>query len=129
MMKLGAMIAFAVLCGGSMASAAAPADFTCANRNAEINCTAQACKVEIEGFTPMSVSREGNQLEVCAYSGCWKGPLDLIRTRGDLTILHARLGGWQGDGSAQVAVSFNRKEKIATMLWDNFAQALSCGEQ
>lgn len=120
-------IAVALLCSSSVTSAAAPTDFTCVNRNAEIRCNAQACEVETEAFTPMSLSREGNQLEVCAYSGCWSGPLDLIRTRGELTILHARLRGWQGEGSAQVAIAFDRKEKNATMLWDDFAQALNCG--
>lgn len=114
----------ALLCMPAIVSAAAPGDFTCVNRNAEINCSAEACEVETGGFTPMSLSREGNRIEVCAYSGCWKGPLDLIRTRGDLTILHARLSG----GHGQVSVSYDRKLKVASMIWGNFVQALSCGE-
>jgi hypothetical protein len=103
--------------------AAAATDFSCRNDAAEITCSATGCEVKKDEFTPMGVSREGNRLEVCAYSGCWSGTLDLIRTRGDLTILHATLS--RGQGAA--AVVYNRKEKTATMLWGNFTQALSCG--
>jgi hypothetical protein len=114
----------AALAAPAAAIAAGPADFTCTNRAAQIACTSANCEVETQGFTPMSVSRSGNRLEVCAYSGCWSGPLDLVRTRGDLVILHARLAG----GHGQATVSYDRKAGIATMLWGNFAQGLSCGE-
>jgi len=100
-------------------------DFTCSNDSAQISCSAATCEVETEGFTPMSVARAGNTLQVCAYSGCWSGMLDLIIKRGDVTILHARLE----EGQGLLTVSFNDKEQIATMLWGNFAQALNCGER
>lgn len=102
---------------------AAPGDFTCRNASAQISCTASACEVETASFTPMSVSRSGANLEVCAYSGCWSGPLDLIRVRGDHTILHAVLARGQGG----VTLVHDRRIKIATMLWGNFAQPLNCG--
>lgn len=122
-MRVCTGIAIGTLFAACPALAAAPSDFTCANRNAQISCDGKSCSVETDAFTPMSVSREGNRLEVCAYSGCWKGPLDLIRTRGDLTILHAQLEG----GKGQASVTYDRKQKVATMLWGNFVQALSCG--
>lgn len=105
------------------ALAAAPGDFTCANRNAQVSCTAATCEIETGSFTPMGVSREGNRLEVCAYSGCWSGPLDLIRTRGDLTILHASLGG----GRDPAAVIYDRKAQVATLMWGSFVLPMSCG--
>ncbi|WP_285709100.1 hypothetical protein [Erythrobacter oryzae] len=118
------VISLAALAVPAAAVAAGPGDFTCANRQAQISCNGAACEVETASFTPMSVSRSGNRLEVCAYTGCWSGPLDLVRTRGDLVILHARLSGGQGTAS----VTYDRRQKIATMLWGNFAQAMSCGE-
>lgn len=120
----GPIASGAFLLGSSLSAAAATDDFTCTNRSAEISCDAVSCRLETEGFTAMSVSRSGRKLQVCAYSGCWSGALDMIRTRDNLTILHARLEGGQG----QLTVSFDHNEKIATMLWGNFAQALNCGE-
>ena len=107
------------------AAHAAPSDFTCRNGSAQISCAAAACEVETSDFTPMSVSRTGARLEVCAYSGCWSGPLDLIRIRGDHTILHAVLARNQGG----VTLTYGRRTRIATMLWGNFAQPLNCGDQ
>jgi hypothetical protein len=123
-MKARTILTAAVLGTASLAHAAAPTDFSCRNTAAQIACEAATCEVETESFTPMGVSRTGNRLEVCAYTSCQSGPLDLIRTRGDLTILHAKLAGGQG----AVSVTYDRKQKIATMLWGNYAQAMSCGD-
>jgi hypothetical protein len=118
------LLCVAALAVPAVASAADSADFSCDNRAAEISCTGEGCEVETESFTRMLVSRSGNRLKVCAYSGCWSGPLDLIRTRGDLVILHARLSG----GLGQVSVTYDRRQTIATMLWGKFAQALICAK-
>jgi hypothetical protein len=103
---------------------AAPGDFACRNASAQISCTGEACAVETGSFTPMAVSRTGDNLEVCAYSGCGEGALDLIHTRGALTFLHAVLTGGPVNGPA--AVVFDREQKIATLLWGSFAQPLNC---
>lgn len=124
-MRTKSILAIATLLAAGPALAAAPTDFTCGNRNAQISCDASACEINTDEFTPMGVSRKGNRLEVCAYTGCWGGPLDLIRTRGDLTILHARLS----DGHDPVAVIYDRKAQVATMMWGSFAQPMSCGAQ
>jgi hypothetical protein len=123
MKAIQAIAATLALAVGGAAQAAGSTDFTCRNAAAEITCSASGCEVNSDGFTPMSVSRQGDRLEVCAYSGCWSGALDLIRTRGDLAILHATLAQGQG----QAAVVYNRKDQTATMLWGNYALALSCG--
>jgi hypothetical protein len=123
MKAIPALAAALSLSAGGAAQAAVSTDFTCRNAAAEITCSASGCEVNSDGFTPMSVSRQGDRLEVCAYSGCWSGALDLIRTRGDLAILHATLERGQG----QAAVAYNRKDQTATMLWGNYALALSCG--
>lgn len=118
------IVSSAFLLASVLTASATAGDFACTNRSAEISCSAGSCEVATDGFTPMSVSRAGKNVQICAYSGCWSGRLDLIRTRGNLTILHARLE----DGQGQLTVSFDRSAKIATMLWGNFAQALNCGE-
>lgn len=123
MIELSKHAAVALALALAMPAHAAPGDFTCRNASAQISCTAGACEVETGSFTPMSVSRSGAQLEVCAGSGCWSGPLDLIRVRGDQTILHAVLARGQG----RVTLAHNRRTQIATILWGNFAQPLNCG--
>ena len=102
---------------------AAPGDFTCRNTAAEITCKADGCEINRDGFTPMSVSRTGTMLEVCAGESCMPGTLDLVRVRADQTILHAVLARGQGG----VTLAYDRRTRIATMLWGNFAQPLSCG--
>lgn len=102
----------------------AAGDFTCRNTAAEITCTAVRCEMNTDGFTPISLSREGGTLEVCAYSGCSKGRLDLIRTRGDLTLLHAPVPG----GIGPAAVVYDQKQQIATLLWGGYALPMSCGQ-
>ena len=118
------ILGFVALASATAAPAqAAPGDFTCRNAAAEITCKADGCEINRDGFTPMGVSRMGNTLEVCAYESCMTGTLDLIRVRGDQTILHAMLARAKGG----VTVAYNSRTRIATMLWDNFALPMSCG--
>lgn len=111
------------LTGAAFVNTGKASDFLCTNRAAQISCDPSGCEVTTEGFTPMFVSVERDMIEVCAYAGCWSGPLDLIHTRGNLTMLHAKLGGGQG----AVSVTYDNKTKVATMLWGSFAQPLNCG--
>lgn len=106
------------------AQAAAPTDFSCSNRSAQIACMAAGCEVETSSFTPMGVSRAGSTLEVCAYTSCKSGTLDLIRVRGDLTFLHAILRGGE-----PAAVIYDRKAKTGTLMWSGFVQPINCGER
>ncbi|WP_309621947.1 hypothetical protein [Novosphingobium sp.] len=118
---LSAALALAAACAAPAAQAAS-ADFTCRNAQAEVTCTAQKCAVDTTAFTPMSVSLTGSQLEVCAYSACQSGTVDLRRARGDLLVVHARTGGAGG----AALVSYDRKQRIATLLWGNYALPMSC---
>lgn len=124
-MRTRTAITIAAMLAAAPALAATPTDFTCRNRNAQISCDSVRCEINTDSFTPMSVSRSANRLEICAYSGCRSGALDLIRTRGELTILHASLS----EDGGSLAVTFDSKLKIATVLWGEFAQAMSCGEE
>lgn len=116
--------AAAVLALGAAQAQAAQGVFNCRNAQAEVTCGAQACEINSDGFTPMGVSLSGNRLEVCAYSSCQSGTVSLRRVRGDLLIVHANVGGVGG----AAVVAFDRKQKIATLLWGNYALPLSCGQ-
>jgi hypothetical protein len=118
-----ALTAFALVAAfAATAAQAASADFTCRNAQAEVTCAAQKCEVNTASFTPMSVSLSGSQLEVCAYSGCQSGTVDLRRARGDLLVVHAKTGGAGG----AALVSYDRKQRIATLLWGSYALPMSC---
>jgi hypothetical protein len=101
---------------------AVAADFSCRNAEAEIRCDNGKCEVATESFTPMGVSRTGNILEVCAYSGCWKGPVLVRRSRGNIDLLYADL-----KNSDSVAVIYDRKQRVAQMRWGGFANSMTCG--
>jgi len=107
------------------APVSAQAGFTasCRNTAAEIRCGSGACEVETQSFTPMQLSLSRQSITLCAYSGCWSGPVDLHRTRGDLVLLHANLE--KGEGG--IAVVYDRQAKVATMMWGGFAHPMGCG--
>ena len=102
-------------------------DFDCRNTAAEIRCSAGACEVEKESFTPMQLSRRGATLELCAYSGCWHGEVLVRRTRGGIDLLFAELtGSAAGPGGGSLAVIYDRREKTAQMRWGDFSNAMVC---
>lgn len=100
---------------------AAAQDFSCRNETAEIRCGDGACAIESASFTPMQLTRTGKTLQLCAYSGCWKGPILMRRTHGGVEMLHARLRG-----SGAIAVIHDRKARIAQMRWGGFANTMTC---
>jgi hypothetical protein len=112
------------------ATPAAAQDFTCANKSAEISCGNGACEVNSDGFTPMSLSREGKRLSVCAYSGCWEGPILVRRSRGSIELLYAEVRNAQATASGgmnALAVIYDRGSRTAQMRWGGFANAMDCG--
>lgn len=108
---------------GSSVAGAATAEVACTNAAAEITCDANRCEVKTEGFTPMAVSLSGGKLEVCAYSGCWSGPVDLRRTRGSQLIVHALVSGPVGGA----VLTYDRRARFGTLQWGSYALPLSCG--
>lgn len=125
--------ALALLALASGAPAAA-ADFTCSNKSAETTCSAGACEVNTDGFTPMSLSRSGNRLSICAYSGCWEGTILVRRTAGPADLLYARVRQSTGTGGGtadmrDLAVIYDRAARTAQMRWGGFANAMGCGAE
>lgn len=106
--------------------AAAPAaaqDFNCRNEAAEIRCQKLGCQVATQDFTPMSLSRTGAKLEICAYSGCWQGRIEFRRTRGAVTMLLTTVRGGE-----PLSVIYDAPARTALMRWGDFAQPMTCGK-
>jgi hypothetical protein len=111
---------------------AAAQNFTCSNKAAEIKCGGGTCEVTTDGFTPMSLSRTGNRLSICAYSGCWEGTILVRRSAGPVDLLHARLRQSEGTGGTgsdmrDLAVIYDWTARTAQMRWGGFANAMGCG--
>lgn len=102
-------------------------DFHCRNTDAEIRCAGNSCQVETESFTPMELSRTGNRLQICAYSGCWSGPVTMRRTRGGVTFLSAdvRSDAPAEPSRAPLAVMYDH-EGTAQIRWLGFSSAMTC---
>jgi hypothetical protein len=123
------LLALIALAAGAPAAAE---NFACSNKAAEIKCGDGSCEVSIEGFTPMSLSRTGSKLSICAYSGCWEGPITVRRSAGTVDFLHARVRqssgtGGAGAGMSDLSVVYDRGARIAQMRWGGFANAMGCG--
>jgi hypothetical protein len=107
-------------------------DFTCANPDAQISCADGSCEIETESFTPMSLSRRGEILEICAYSGCANGPITSRSVNDGVELLHARVA-WlrQQEGGSErnwdlLSVIYDGGEKVAQMRWNSFANVMTC---
>jgi hypothetical protein len=116
------------------ATPAAAQDFSCRNKAAEISCASEGCEVKTDGFTPMSLSRQGRQLSICAYSGCWEGPILVRRSRGSVDLLYANVrrnegSGADGAGYDELAIIYDRRSRTAQMRWGSFANSMDCGRQ
>lgn len=98
---------------------AAATDFTCRNTDAEIRCADGACAIEAQAFTPMELRRENRTLSICAYSGCWKGPVTMRRSRSEITFLQAQANG-------TLSVVFDPQERVAMVRWGGFSNVMRC---
>ena len=102
-------------------------DFDCRNTGAEIRCDQGKCEIEKESFTPMQLARRGATLELCAYSGCWHGPVLVRRSRGGVDMLFAELtASAAGTGGGSIAVLYDRRARVAQMRWGGFANTMTC---
>lgn len=72
--RRAALAALLLLGPGGLAHAAD--GWRCRNEQVEVSCDAGACAVS-EAHTPMDVSVDPSRISVCAYTGCWEGPVAL----------------------------------------------------
>jgi hypothetical protein len=104
-------------------------DFNCRNEKAEIRCDSGACEIEANSFTPMGLTRRGNTLSICAYSGCSEGPILVRRTRDGIDLLYAEVRRTT-PGQHEIeslAVIYDRKQQTAQMRWGGFSNVMTCG--
>jgi hypothetical protein len=107
------------------ASPAIGADWSCSNREiAEIRCGDTECEIERDGYTPMEVSLAPTRIEVCAYSGCFSGPVLIRRTSAPHVLYHARV---RVSGEVQpISIILDTEAQTALMRWADFANVMRC---
>ena len=108
---------------------AAAQDFNCRNLEAEISCDGGKCEItRDQGFTPMGLTRRGDVLSICAYSGCSEGRVLVSRTRGGIAMLYAdvRRAATPGGAAEPLAVLYDRKARTAQMRWGGFSNTMTC---
>lgn len=102
--------------------------FSCRNEHVEVTCTWDGCKAS-ESFTPMEVhvSSEG-LMEICAYSGCWRGQANQRVSSNRWLLLAAERMQWLGSGGGEgaFALTLDRETGIATLNGEGFAQPMLC---
>ncbi|HKY95054.1 MAG TPA: hypothetical protein VJL84_07085, partial [Kiloniellales bacterium] len=80
------------------ASAAEAAGWSCRNEDLEIRCDWDGCQ-SVEDFTPMEVHVAGDgTMEICAYSGCWRGQANQRVQSNRWILLAAERMQWMGSG-------------------------------
>lgn len=96
----------------------------------EVQCGLEGCETEAgDGFTPMSVSADASgALSVCAYSGCWEGAGEVVRSERFLVLIgHDLAFSTSPEASSEdIVIAIDRKDGIATLKAGEFAHALLC---
>lgn len=113
-------------------SATADEVWNCRNPDIEVGCDSEKCTALGRGdFTPMSVAftKEG-YISACMYSGCWEGEGRATDSGRFLAILASNLI-WSTDpepGSRRqdVAILFDRNDRVAMLKAGDYAQPLLC---
>lgn len=114
--------------------AGAEQGFSCSNPVMEIRCADGRCDfiAPDDGFTPMQLRRTQERLTICAYSGCWSGPIAVRHAAGGITMLQ---GYVSRDGDAPQAddeepellsVIHDAGNRTAQMNWAGFANVMLC---
>jgi hypothetical protein len=126
----GHPIPLALALAATVAAPAAAQDFACRNKATEIRCIDGGCEFAEDGaFTPMILSRRGTMLEICAYSGCWSGPVLIRRSRAGMDILYAEVRNADQPDSPvpeALAVIWDGGSRTAQMRWGSFANVMTC---
>ena len=80
----------------------------------------------------MGLSRRGEILEICAYSGCANGPITSRIASEGVELLQARVA-WvkhqQDDADRDwelLSVIHDAGEKVAQMRWGGFSNVMTC---
>ena len=93
----------------------------------EVSCAAQKCTAS-ESFTPTSISlQETGRMEICAYSGCWRGRGTVTKSKGAVYFSAPKLK-WSGveKGEARAIVALDTLDRLALVKVAGFAMPVHC---
>lgn len=95
----------------------------------EVTCADARCTAN-SAFTPINVVVTlPHTLEVCAYSGCWRGRAKITNNAKFITAVATNLnaqGGKSGPDSRAAALVITRDDMMGVMRFESFAQPMFC---
>ena len=98
----------------------------------EVRCGEGTCEAETgDAFTPMSVRvDDSGAMSVCAYSGCWVGTGEVVRSEEFLVLIgHDLKFSTSPDSESaeeDIVIAIDRADGIATLKAGEFAHPLLC---
>ena len=100
----------------------------------EVSCGEGRCEAETgDGFTPMSVSvDDSGEMSVCAYSGCWEGTGEVLRSEEFLILIGLDLPfstAPDSQSGQDIVIAIDRSDGVATLKAGGFAHPLLCERQ
>lgn len=106
------------------------ATWDCRN-DVEVHCAEGACTVAAaDDFTPMDVRvDDSGAMSVCAYTGCWEGTGEVLRSEGFLVWVGHDLEFSTSPGpesSADILVALDLADDVATLKAGQIAHPLLC---
>lgn len=96
-----------ILAFGTASVPAMAAGYSCRNGEFQIGCNKEKCE-NSDSFTPMqlSVDPDKKRVEICAYSGCWSGPLTVLGSDTQLIVGRGdQLQGEAPQGTRQASIA------------------------
>lgn len=102
--------------------------WSCRNEDLEITCDWSGCRAS-DSFTPMEVHVAGDgTMEVCAYSGCWRGMANQRVQSNRWILLAAENMQWMGSngGTGAFGLLLDRETGVAVLNGEGFAQPMLC---
>lgn len=107
------------------------ATWNCSNPDMEIGCSEGKCEATFDAFTPMDVAfNDDGALLVCAYSGCWEGDGEVLKTADFLAIAGHQLSfstdPVPGEMRQDVAILLDLHDNVALLKSGGYAQPLLC---
>ncbi len=103
-------------------------NWACSNDDIEATCSEAGCDVA-KAHTPMAITISAVQLSVCAYSGCWEGPVAALTKAGSLmTVTGAKLAfSNDPDDHTDISVTIDTASYASTVLvTGNYATPAMC---
>ena len=95
----------------------AEGQWVCRNYQYEISCAEETCTAS-GSHTPMEVHLSAEEMDVCAYTGCWNGrPVSVVHSGRFETYTGLGLPfSTRPKASADVVVTVDREREVATIL-------------